>query len=1289
MSSDHSNQGHAGDSGDNDSAGGKSSMQYLTVPDPFQIPNGYTGRFGMRRSSSLTDLRGDDDYSSCASTVRLNAMQYGSILNLMPSVDDDSDAGGEHDASGTSSVLHYEHSYMYGRYSADLAEYAYAEGKRIRDDKAKVDDLTKELHKYKAEKSRFIVNFVRPAWEHTFARIGEDWVFLFVLGIVVAVISFGIDTIVGLCFTARMYFHEILHDVHWGLSVFMWLLLPTMLVAFAVSFTQWVAPSAAGSGIPEMKTILRGVVLKEYLTWRTLVAKIVGLSAVIGAGMPLGKEGPVMHMASIVATLLSKLLQIIKGTVENEQRTTDLLAAACTMGVSACYAAPVGGVLFSIEVTTTYFAVRNYWRGFFAAVVGAIFYRLLGVWFLGLETIYPLFKVSHNYVYPYDVIELFPFICLSIVNGFLGAAFVFCHRRYVMFMRHNKFIKNILMKNRMLYPVIVAVSISLVTYPDALGQFMASKLTARQQILQIFSNVTWGQYGPEASTAQTGAQNDILKNWVNEENPSFQLSLFIFQTVTLMQVVLASTLPVATGLLVPLMKVGAAFGRIVGELMVYFYPVGIVPGFPIVPGAYAMVGAASFCASITHTISISVIMFELTGQITYAIPIIVGVLVSNCIASLLQPSIYDSVIRIKKLPYLPDIVTTTSSDVYNTFVEDIMVKDIGYIWYSMTYAELKKVLKENRRIKFFPVVDSHTHMILLGSVKRIELVRLLLHQISPDKRRKEAQRRQIEALKQRWMEEDASEHAHSRIRYEDEVRAMTDAEGNSATVSGGLLQRMGRSFSRSLSRSRSVNCRPPSATSAGQLPPNEDEAQDDDETPYNNQLTIHSSASTAKLGGNSPNVSPPAHLRDIFARGSQLDERRSSRFSVKAAAAEVPIPTIAVNADGEDDGKSSKSTGESTRSSISDRNSVFTVKSGKPEPKINQDDASRTKSPFKLVQNKLKDKKSKTKDEKQKQEQQRAEMLESEAEKVIFSAARRASAIKRSNSLDSLRRRSKADDEQDKRRSGAGSDAEDDPDSTHSSPTVSRRMDSPPMKSILKRRNSFSLGAINIAPEPRAPDGHYQTIGTADTKLRSAFEKVRKLKMDTAVSMELKLSQISLFRPKKKEYPVKRQVVDLTDEEREEWEHLQLAMEVDFQQTTIDPAPFQLVERTSLLRVHSLFSLLGINHAYVTNIGRLRGVVALKELRLAIEGTTQDKQRQKPVAIQVAETPEVAATKAVETTDVDENSKSNGSSIQSRHAHVAIQLNDRLEGVPDDVEAGIINNRWGNNIRHHDNGRMS
>lgn len=48
--------------------------------------------------------------------------------------------------------------------------------------------------------------------------------------------------------------------------------------------------SSPGSGIPELKTILRGVVLKEYLTLKAFVAKVIGLTAGLGSGMPVGKE---------------------------------------------------------------------------------------------------------------------------------------------------------------------------------------------------------------------------------------------------------------------------------------------------------------------------------------------------------------------------------------------------------------------------------------------------------------------------------------------------------------------------------------------------------------------------------------------------------------------------------------------------------------------------------------------------------------------------------------------------------------------------------------------------------------------------------------------------------------------------------------------------------------------------------------------------------------------------------------------------------------------------------------
>lgn len=46
---------------------------------------------------------------------------------------------------------------------------------------------------------------------------------------------------------------------------------------------------------------------------------------------------------------------------------------------TCCCLCPPPGVLFSIEVTSTYFAVRNYWRGYFAATFSAFIFRVLSV----------------------------------------------------------------------------------------------------------------------------------------------------------------------------------------------------------------------------------------------------------------------------------------------------------------------------------------------------------------------------------------------------------------------------------------------------------------------------------------------------------------------------------------------------------------------------------------------------------------------------------------------------------------------------------------------------------------------------------------------------------------------------------------------------------------------------------------------------------------------------------------------------------------------------------------------
>lgn len=72
----------------------------------------------------------------------------------------------------------------------------------------------------------------------------------------------------------------------------------------------------------------------------------------------------------------------------------------------------------------------------------------------------------------------------------------------------------------------------------------------------------------------------------------------------------------------------------------------------------------------------------------------------------------------------------------------------------------------------------------------------------------------------------------------------------------------------------------------------------------------------------------------------------------------------------------------------------------------------------------------------------------------------------------------------------------------------------------------------------------------------------------------------------------------MSPEEQKAWEEEEMVKPVDFGKCPIDAAPFQLVAGTTLLKVHSIFSLLGINHAYVTATGKLIGVVAMKEVQL-------------------------------------------------------------------------------------------
>ncbi|XP_073345530.1 chloride channel protein 2-like isoform X1 [Pagrus major] len=630
-------------------------------------------------------------------------------------------------------ALQYEQTLMYGRYTQELGVYAKEEAARLRESgqRRSVSDRSRTLDLLEYDKGRCAkcrICTVR-CQKFLISRVGEDWIFLILLGLLMALVSWVVDFCIAICLQAQKWMYGGL-DSNVFLQYLAWVTYPVVLITFSAGFTQILAPQAVGSGIPEMKTILRGVVLKEYLTFKTFVAKVIGLTCALGSGMPLGKEGPFVHIASLCAALLSKFMSLFGGIYENESRNIEMLAAACAVGVGCCFAAPIGGVLFSIEVTSTFFAVRNYWRGFFAATFSAFIFRVLAVWNRDEETITALFKTRFRLDFPFDLQELPAFAVIGIASGFGGALFVYLNRLIVQFIRKQKAINRFLMKKRLLYPALVTLLVSTLTFPPGFGQFMAGKLTQKESLVTLLDNRTWAKQGIAEEFDYIGHS----QAWKHPQVNVF-VTLVLFIVMKFWMSALATTIPVPCGAFMPVFVIGAAFGRLVGESMAAWFPDGIHTDgtiYPIVPGGYAVVGAAALSGAVTHTVSTAVIVFELTGQISHILPVMIAVILANAVAQSLQPSLYDSIIRIKKLPYLPEL-GWGHHEKYNIRVEDIMVRDVRYITLNCCYRDLHNVLLTGH-LKTLALVESAESMILLGSIERAQLQSLLSQQLGRPRR---------------------------------------------------------------------------------------------------------------------------------------------------------------------------------------------------------------------------------------------------------------------------------------------------------------------------------------------------------------------------------------------------------------------------------------------------------------------------------------------------------------------------------------------------------------------------
>ncbi|XP_060115028.1 chloride channel protein ClC-Kb-like [Heteronotia binoei] len=561
-------------------------------------------------------------------------------------------------------------------------------------------------------------------------RVGDDWYFLFALGVLMALVSFAMDFTVSRMANAHQWLYQEVGD-YLVLKYLAWTIYPIALSAFSTGFAQSITPHSGGSGIPELKTILTGVVLEEYLAIKNFGAKVVGLTCTLACGSTLflGKVGPFVHLSSMIAAYLGRIRTTVSGEYENQIKQNEMLVAGAAVGVATVFGAPISGVLFSIEVMASHFAVRDYWRGFFAATCGAFLFRLLAVFNSEQETIRALFKTSFEIDFPFDLPETFFFMLLGIICGLVSCAYLFCQRWFLGYVRRNSFTAKLLAAEKPLYSALVAFLLSSITFPRSLGQFMASRLSMKDLLTSLLDNRTWGTLSQNASLDRP-LRLDPRDLWLEWWDPNITIfgCLLFFLAMKFWMLILATTMPMPAGYFMPVFIYGAALGRVVGEAVAFLFPRGISGEGAtslINPGGYALAGAAAFSGAVTHTLSTALLAFEMTGQIAHILPVTLAVLIANAIAQKCQPSFYDGTIIVKKLPYLPRIRSRHMGS-YRVTTREFMSTAFVALPRDAPCPAILRALAATHAPEF-PVVDAAETALLVGMVRRAELLRLLQH----------------------------------------------------------------------------------------------------------------------------------------------------------------------------------------------------------------------------------------------------------------------------------------------------------------------------------------------------------------------------------------------------------------------------------------------------------------------------------------------------------------------------------------------------------------------------------
>lgn len=141
--------------------------------------------------------------------------------------------------------------------------------------------------------------------------------------------------------------------------------------------------------------------------------------------------------------------------------------------------------------------------------------------------------------------------------------------------------------------------------------------------------------------------DDAIRNLFSPRHrKQFQIStLLIFFVGTYFLGVITYGIAIPSGLFIPVILAGSSYGRLVGRL------VGPISNLDV--GLFALLGAASFLGgTMRMTVSLCVILLELTNDLLMLPLVMLVLLISKTVADSFNKGVYDQIVEMKGLPYM-------------------------------------------------------------------------------------------------------------------------------------------------------------------------------------------------------------------------------------------------------------------------------------------------------------------------------------------------------------------------------------------------------------------------------------------------------------------------------------------------------------------------------------------------------------------------------------------------------------------------------------------------------------